>query len=87
MKKIIHFSGTYPTDGASFSVINLNKYLNTSKIKSKFFLLKLKELKKKNVYFLNTSLLSKFKFYFLSKFESELLKFYKKNRNFAFFNN
>jgi len=87
MKKIIHFSGTYPTDGASFSVINLNKYLNRSKIKSKFFLLKLKELKKKNVYFLNTSLLSKFKFYFLSKFESALLKFYKKNRNFAFFNN
>lgn len=51
MKKITHFSGTYLSDGASFSVINLNNYLNKNKIKSKFFLLKKRENKIKDIFF------------------------------------
>jgi glycosyltransferase involved in cell wall biosynthesis len=87
MKKILHFSGTYLGDGASFSVINLNNYLNTNKIKSNFFLLKKEEHKIKNIFSLNSTFWAKFNYFFLAKFETMLLRFYKKNRNFAFFNN
>jgi len=87
MKKILHFSGTYLGDGASFSVINLNNYLNTNKIKSNFFLLKKEEHKIKNIFSLNSTFWAKFNYFFLAKFETLLLRFYKKNRNFAFFNN
>ena len=40
--KILHLSGTYDDDGASLSIINLNKSLKESKFKSDIFLLKSK---------------------------------------------
>ena len=67
--KILHLSGTYVDDGASISIINLNKSLNKSEFKSKIFLLKSKTKSLDNIYFLNLNLVSKIKFYVLSKIE------------------
>ena len=85
--KILHLSGTYDDDGASLSIINLNKSLKESKFKSDIFLLKSKTKSSENVNYLNSNLISKIKFYILSKIEYFFLKIIKKKKNFAFFNN
>lgn len=87
MKKVIHFSGTYSKDGASFSVIKLNEYLNKKNILSIFYLLKSKNFFKKNVFFLNNNFFLRLFFFIILKFESLLLRIIKKEKNFAFFNN
>jgi len=85
--KILHLSGTYVDDGASISIINLNKSLNKGKFKSDIFLLKSKNKSIDSVNYLNLNLISKIKFYLLSKIEYLFLKIIKKKNNFAFFNN
>lgn len=85
--KILHLSGTYDNDGASISIVNLNKSLKESKFKSDIFLLKSKTISSENVNYLNSNLISKIKFYILSKIEYFFLKIIKKKKNFAFFNN
>ena len=76
--KILHLSGTYVDDGASISIINLNKSLNEDKFKSDIFLLKSKNKSLDSVNYLNLNLISKIKFYILSKIEYLFLKIIKK---------
>ena len=85
-KKILHFSGTYFNDGATSSVINLNNTIKKKGIYSSVYILKDNNFYK-NVNFLNTTILNRIKFFFLSKIESFLIKNLKKNKSFAFFNN
>jgi glycosyltransferase involved in cell wall biosynthesis len=85
--KILHISGTYLGDGATSSIINLNNHLIKNNITSIFYLLKSKKKCGKQVLYLNINFFFKLKFFIFSKFESIVLKLFKKNKSFAFFNN
>lgn len=85
MKHILHVSGTYKGDGSTISALMLHKYLNNNGYVSSIAYLS--PGNGKDIYYLNDDNFSKIKFFFLSKLNSLLVRFFKKNQSFAFFNN
>jgi len=85
MKHILHVSGTFKDDGSTYSTLQLHKYLNKNGYISSIAYLSPNN--NGNIYHLNNSIKSKIKFFFLNKFNSLLIRIFKKDHNFAFFNN
>lgn len=85
MKRILHVSGTYKGDGSTFSTLLLHKHLKNMGYAS--FVAYLSPGNNRDVYYLNENILSKIKFFILNKINSLLIYFFKKDENFAFFNN
>ncbi len=84
-KKILHITGSYIEDGTTFSAQNLHNFLLKKNIDSKIAFLS--EGNNKDLINLNNSLNSKLRFFILNKLNSIIVKIFKKNKNFAFFNN
>ena len=83
MKHILHVSGTFKDDGSTYSTLQLHKYLNKNGYISSIAYLSPNN--NGNIYHLNNSIKSKIKFFFLNKFNSLLIRIFKKDHNFAFF--
>ena len=84
-KKILHITGSFTEDGTTFSTQNLHNFLLKKNIDSKIAFLS--EGNNKDLINLNNGLNNKLRFFFLNKFNSIIVKIFKKNKNFAFFNN
>jgi glycosyltransferase involved in cell wall biosynthesis len=84
-KKILHITGSYFEDGTTFSTRILHNFLIKKNIDSKIAYLS--EGNDRDLINLNKNFNNKFKFFFLNKFNSIIVKIFKKNKNFAFFNN
>lgn len=85
MKRILHVSGTYKGDGSTYSTLLLHKHLKNKGYSS--FIAYLSQGNNRDVYYLNENILSKIKFFILNKINSLLTYYFKRDKNFAFFNN
>ena len=85
MKRILHVSGTYKDDGSTFSTLLLHKHLKNIGYAS--FVAYLSPSNNRDIYYLNENILSKIKFFILNKINSLLIYLFKRDENFAFFNN
>ena len=72
-------------DGSTYSTLLLHKHLKNKGYNS--FIAYLSQSNNRDVYHLNENILSKIKFFILNKINSLLIYYFKKDKNFAFFNN
>ena len=85
MKRILHVTGTFKNDGSTYSTILLHNYLRKQGISSSIAFLS--ENKSSRIFNINPGIKNRLKFFFLNKINSLIIRIFKKDQNFAFFNN